>query len=105
MTALALVSAQPGKKGRSRARAEGSSTSHPATSSRRSERRRPSSLSRTRVLDFNDVSAEQIALIAHCAECEAYWLPVDEERWSAYLADDEHVRGLLDSYDLATSSG
>jgi hypothetical protein len=51
------------------------------------------------------VSAEQIALIAHCAECEAYWLPVDEERWSAYLADDEHVRGLLDSYDLATSSG
>jgi hypothetical protein len=51
------------------------------------------------------VSAEQIALIAHCASCGALWLPADEERWSAYLTDDEDVRGLLDSYDLATSSG
>jgi hypothetical protein len=48
---------------------------------------------------------EQVALIARCVECEALWLPPDEERWSAYLTDDEHVRGLLDSYDLATSSG
>jgi hypothetical protein len=51
------------------------------------------------------VSAEQVALIAHCAECDALWLPDDEERWSAYLTDDERVRGLLDSYDLATSNG
>jgi hypothetical protein len=35
------------------------------------------------------VSAEQIALIVRCAECEALWLPADEERWSAYLTDDE----------------
>ena len=35
------------------------------------------------------MSAEQVALIAHCAECEARWLPADEERWSAYLTDDE----------------
>jgi hypothetical protein len=32
---------------------------------------------------------EGIALIPHCAECEARWLPVDEERWRAYLTDDE----------------
>jgi hypothetical protein len=51
------------------------------------------------------VSAEQVALIAECAECDARWLPDDEERWSAYLTDDERVRGLLDSYDLATSNG
>jgi hypothetical protein len=35
------------------------------------------------------VSLERIALIAHCAECDALWLPADEERWSAYLTDDE----------------
>jgi hypothetical protein len=35
------------------------------------------------------VSAEQIALIAHFAECDALWLPADEERWRAYLTDDE----------------
>jgi hypothetical protein len=35
------------------------------------------------------VSAEQVALIALCAECDALWLPADEERWSAYLTDDE----------------
>jgi hypothetical protein len=27
--------------------------------------------------------------IPHCDECEAAWLPVDEERWSAYLTDDD----------------
>ena len=51
------------------------------------------------------MSAEQVTLIVHCAECDALWLPADEERWSAYLTDDERVRGLLDSYDLATSNG
>jgi hypothetical protein len=35
------------------------------------------------------VSAEQVALIVHCAECDALWLPADEERCSAYLTDDE----------------
>jgi hypothetical protein len=35
------------------------------------------------------MSAEQVALILRCAECEAAWLPADETRWSAYLTDDE----------------
>jgi len=30
-----------------------------------------------------------VALIPECAECQAAWLPADEERWSAYLTDDE----------------
>jgi hypothetical protein len=50
------------------------------------------------------VSAEGVALVPECAEW-AVWLPDDEERWSAHLTDDERVRGLLDSYDVATSSG
>jgi hypothetical protein len=37
------------------------------------------------------VSAEQVALIPKCAECSAAWLPVDEERWRAYLRDDDEV--------------
>jgi hypothetical protein len=35
------------------------------------------------------MSAEQVALIPECAECEAVWLPPDEDRWEAYLTDDE----------------
>jgi hypothetical protein len=36
------------------------------------------------------VSAERVAVILlRCAECEAYWLPVDNSRWRAYLTDDE----------------
>jgi hypothetical protein len=35
------------------------------------------------------VSAESVALIPECGECEAHWLPADEEHWSAYLTDDE----------------
>jgi hypothetical protein len=31
------------------------------------------------------MSAQQVALIPHCAECFELWLPGDEERWSAYL--------------------
>jgi hypothetical protein len=34
------------------------------------------------------VSAESVALIPECAECDARSLPADEERW-AYLTDDE----------------
>jgi hypothetical protein len=32
---------------------------------------------------------EGVALIPRWAECEAAWLPADEERWQAWLADDE----------------
>jgi hypothetical protein len=32
---------------------------------------------------------EKVALIPKCAECQAVWLPADEERWRAYLTDDE----------------
>ena len=35
------------------------------------------------------MSAEAVAIIPECAECEVPWLPADEERWQAYLADDE----------------
>lgn len=30
-----------------------------------------------------------VGLIPSCVECEAVWLPADEERWRAYLTDDE----------------
>jgi len=35
------------------------------------------------------VSAEGIALIPECAECDARWLPADEERWLAHLGGDD----------------
>jgi hypothetical protein len=35
------------------------------------------------------VNAERVALIPSCAECEARWLPADEERWQAWLTCDE----------------
>jgi hypothetical protein len=35
------------------------------------------------------VSAENVALTPECTECDACWLPADEERWAAYLTDDE----------------
>jgi hypothetical protein len=35
------------------------------------------------------MSADSVALIHECAECDARWLPADEDRWSAYLTDDE----------------
>ena len=35
------------------------------------------------------MSAESVALIPRCAECEAGWLPADEDRWRAYLGCDE----------------
>jgi hypothetical protein len=41
------------------------------------------------------VRAEGVALIPRCAECESSWLPADEDRWSAYLTDDERGRLLL----------
>ena len=44
------------------------------------------------VLDFSRVDAQQVALIPSCIECAARWLPADEDRWSAYLTDDEPWR-------------
>jgi RNase P subunit RPR2 len=35
------------------------------------------------------VSAESVVLIPRCAECEAVWLPADNERWRAYLGRDD----------------
>jgi hypothetical protein len=35
------------------------------------------------------VSAERVALIPECFGCERRWMPADEERWRAYLTDDE----------------
>ncbi len=35
------------------------------------------------------MSAERVALIPECAECEIPWLPADEERWQAWLTCDE----------------
>jgi hypothetical protein len=34
---------------------------------------------------------EVVALIPRCTECEAVWLPVDDERWCAYLGCDEDL--------------
>jgi hypothetical protein len=33
--------------------------------------------------------AESVALTPSCAECAARWLPAHEERWAAYVTDDE----------------
>jgi hypothetical protein len=35
------------------------------------------------------VGTESVALIPHCAECEAHWLPADDECWSAYHTENE----------------
>ena len=32
---------------------------------------------------------EGVALILRCTECEAAWLPADEQRWRAYLGSDD----------------
>ena len=32
---------------------------------------------------------EGVAIIPRGAECEGHWLPADEERWQAWLTDDE----------------
>jgi hypothetical protein len=33
-------------------------------------------------------AGEMVALIIACVECDALWLPDDEERWRAYLGSD-----------------
>jgi hypothetical protein len=35
------------------------------------------------------VQVDGVALIPECAECEAHWLPADDERWRAYLGGDD----------------
>ena len=35
------------------------------------------------------MSAEQVALIPQCVECGAVWLAVNDDRWQAWLTDDE----------------
>ena len=35
------------------------------------------------------MSAESVALIPQCAECDACWLPANEDRWRAYLGGDD----------------
>ena len=35
------------------------------------------------------MSAEQVALIPRCAECEARWLPPDSKRWQAHLGGND----------------
>jgi len=37
------------------------------------------------------MSAKSVALMPTCTECEAVWLPADEERWRAYLGCDEDL--------------
>jgi hypothetical protein len=32
------------------------------------------------------------ALVPECAECGRPWLPADEDRWRAYLDDEDEVR-------------
>ena len=35
------------------------------------------------------MDAHPVELILECAQCEIPWLPADEERWRAYLTDDD----------------
>jgi RNase P subunit RPR2 len=37
------------------------------------------------------VSAEQVALIPQCAECNRVWLPAHEDRRRAYLDTDDEL--------------
>jgi hypothetical protein len=38
------------------------------------------------------VSGEPVAPIVECEECGRFWLPADEERWRAFLDDEDEVR-------------
>jgi hypothetical protein len=37
------------------------------------------------------MSLEQAALIPQCAECGELWLPIDDDRWRAYLDTDSEL--------------
>ena len=38
------------------------------------------------------MSAEYVAVIPQCEECQKVWLTADEERWQAHWIDDGPVR-------------
>jgi hypothetical protein len=50
------------------------------------------------------MSAERVAVILRCAECEAVWLAGDEERWRAYLTDDEQSVAISTGRSAPTAS-
>jgi len=33
--------------------------------------------------------ADQVAVVPHCTECDAVWLPGDPERWRLYEGGDD----------------
>jgi hypothetical protein len=37
------------------------------------------------------MSAEQVAVIPQCAECDEVWLLADHDRWRAYLDTDNEL--------------
>ncbi len=37
------------------------------------------------------MSAEQVALVPGCTECDALWLPADLERCRCYIVDRDEV--------------
>ena len=43
------------------------------------------------VIESGAMSTEQVALIPRCAECGELWLPIDDERWRAYLDTDDEL--------------
>jgi hypothetical protein len=61
----------------------------PAGGKRRDADQPPVLIVEKGVLDSHAVDTWQVALIPSCTECDARWLPADEERWRAYLTDDE----------------
>jgi hypothetical protein len=52
-------------------------------------RRRGLQVGRVSIVDCPRVSAERVALIPQCAECDEVWLPAHGECWEAYLTADE----------------
>jgi hypothetical protein len=38
------------------------------------------------------VNAEPVPVIAECEECGRAWLSADNDRWRAYLDEEEEVR-------------
>ena len=43
----------------------------------------------TRRRGDNPRAMDAVVLIPNCVECGAVWLPAHQERWAAYLTDDE----------------
>jgi hypothetical protein len=47
------------------------------------------------------VSTEGVAVIPECAECDERWLPANEERWQAWLTDDDPAEAVFYCPDCA----